>query len=279
MVAAGLLAAGCRGAEPAASRAPATAERSTAAGADWFVDRAGESGLDFVHFNGMSGEQYYPEIMGPGVGLLDFDGDGDLDIYVVQGQMLGAGKTVAQATYPPAGELRDRLYRNDLQAAAGGSATLRFVDVTQQAGIDVRTYGMGVATGDYDNDGDVDVYRTGLSGSVMLRNNGNGTFSDATAETRTGNPDGWGVSAAFVDYDRDGWLDLYVGNYLLYALERDLNCLSVTGQPDYCPPNSYRPQPDRLYRNRGNGSFADVTQRALSSAGGPALGVVDRRLR
>ena len=133
---------------------------------------------------------------------------------------------------------------------------------------------MGVAAGDVDNDGFVDLYRTGLSGSVLLHNNGNGTFTDVTAKAGTGNPGGWGVSASFVDYDRDGWLDLYVGNYLLYSIAGDMDCLSVTGQHDYCPPNSYRAQPDRLYRNRGNGTFEDVTSRALvGGADGPALGV------
>jgi hypothetical protein len=106
-----------------------------------------------------------------------------------------------------------------------------------------------------------------------LHNNGNGSFSDVTAKSGTANPQGWGVSAAFIDYDRDGFLDLYVGNYLLYSVDRDIDCLSVTGDPDYCPPNSYRPQRDRLYHNRGNGTFEDVTARALTGADGPALGV------
>src|SRR5215212_9177619 len=120
--------------------------------AEWFTERAKETGLDFVHFNGMSGEGYYPEIMAPGVGLLDYDNDGDLDVYVVQGQMLGPGKTVKDAIYPPRGMLRDTLFRNDLTVAADGTRTLRFTDVTEQSGIDVRTYGMGVAVGDIDND-------------------------------------------------------------------------------------------------------------------------------
>src|SRR5688572_29919141 len=246
----------------------------SAKAADWFVERAKESGLDFVHFNGMSGQQYYPEIMAPGVGLFDVDNDGDLDVYVTQGAMLGAGKTLKDATFPPTGPLGDRLFRNDLAIGADGTRTLRFTDVTSQSGINVTSYGMGVAAADYDNDGYVDIYRTGLSGSVLLHNNGNGTFTDVTAKTGTGNPNGWGVPAAFVDYDRDGWLDLYVGNYLLYSIAGDVDCLSVTGQHDYCPPNSYRPQPDRLYHNRGNGTFEDVTSRALvGGADGPALGV------
>jgi hypothetical protein len=277
-VAAALLLASCgrgdRQAAPSASNTAGAAapQSSPAPDGDWFVDRAAASGLAFVHFNGMTGEKLYPEIMAPGVALFDFDGDGDLDLYVVQGQMLG-GKRVADAIYPPSGELKDRLFRNDLSVAAEVNRTLRLVDVTDRAGIDVRSYGMGVAAADYDNDGHVDLYRTGLSGSVMLHNNGNGTFSDVTAKSGTANPQGWGVSAAFVDYDRDGFLDLYVGNYLLYSVDRDIDCLSVTGHPDYCPPSSYRPQRDRLYHNRGNGTFEDVTARALTGAGGPALGV------
>jgi hypothetical protein len=238
------------------------------------VARGKDVGLDFVHFNGMSGELYYPEIMAPGVGLLDFDNDGDLDVYVVQGQMLGPGKALQDAIYPPHGELRDQLFRNDLVVNADGSRTLHFTNVTAASGLDVRTYGMGVATGDFDNDGFVDIYRTGLSGGVLLRNKGDGTFRDVTRETGTANRDRWGVSAAFVDYDRDGWLDLYVGNYLTYRIEADIDCQDLTGQIDYCPPDSYRPQRDRLYRNRGNGTFEDVTARALiGGAFGPALGV------
>jgi hypothetical protein len=231
-------------------------------------------GLDFVHFNGMSGELYYPEIMAPGVALLDYDNDGDLDVYVVQGQMLGTHKTLKDAVYQPVGELRDRLFRNDLAVRPDGTRTIHFTDVTASSGIDIRTYGMGVAVGDIDNDGFVDIYRTGLSGAVLLHNNGDGTFRDVTKASGTDNRDGWGVSAAFVDYDRDGWLDLFVGNYLVYRVDADIDCQDLTGRPDYCPPNSYRAQRDHLYHNRGNGTFEDVTARALvGGADGPALGV------
>ena len=251
-----------------------SAGRADAPAGEWFVERAKETGLDFVHFNGMSGEVYYPEIMSPGVGLLDYDNDGDLDVYVVQGQMLGPGKTVKDATFPPSGDLRDRLFRNDLAVGADGARTLRFTDVTAQSGIDVRSYGMGVAVGDIDNDGFVDIYRTGLDRGTMLRNNGNGTFADITAKAGVDNRDRWSVPAAFVDVDRDSLLDLFVGNYLIYSISADLDCLSVTGQSDYCPPNSYRAQPSRLFRNRGNGTFEDITTRALTGgAYGPALGI------
>src|SRR5688572_3713217 len=260
----------CGGTAPTSSVPGGTVFEAEAA---WFVDRAAEAGLDFVHFNGMSGEFYYPEMFAPGVGLIDVDNDGDLDLYVVQGQMLGS-KPLSSATIAPRGELRDRLFRNDLRVLADGTRTLRFTDVTAQSGIDLRTYGMGVAAGDFDNDGWIDLYRTGFGGGTLLRNNGDGTFVDVTARTGTANQGSWGVSASFVDYDRDGWLDLFIGNYVDYSIERDVDCVSVTGQPDYCPPGKFPPQVDRLYRNRGNGTFDDVTRRALTGgAHGPALGV------
>jgi hypothetical protein len=255
-------------------QAPASEHRNAPAqAADWFVDQAKEAGLDFLHFNGMSGEFYYPEIMAPGVALFDYDNDGDLDVYVVQGQMLGT-KPLGQATFPPKVPLKDRLYRNDLVINADGTRTVHFTDVTEEAHIDIESYGMGVATGDFNNDGCIDIYRTGLNGGHLLRNNCDGTFTDVTKPSGTDDGGRWGVSAAFVDYDRDGWLDLFVGNYLIYSLAGDVHCLSVTGQRDYCPPESYRAQPSRLYHNRGNGTFEDVTAKALiGGAYGPALGV------
>jgi hypothetical protein len=255
------------------SSEPPTASTPQEPAGDWITEEAAASGIDFVHFNGMSGERYYPEIMAPGLGVFDYDNDGDLDVYLVQSQMLGK-KPLSAAIFPPKVPLQDRLYRNDLSVNADGTRTLRFTDVTAASGIDLQTYGMGVAAGDYDNDGFVDLYRTSLSGSTLLHNNGNGTFTDVTAKSGAGNPDGWGVSASWVDYDRDGFLDLFVGNYLLYTIEADIDCLAVTGQHDYCPPNSYRAQPSRLYHNRGNGTFEDVTRKALiGGAYGPALGV------
>ena len=260
--------------ERAATEGAASLRSTEAPSGDWFVDRAKETALDFVHFNGMSGGLYYPEIMAPGVGLIDYDNDGDLDVYVVQGQMLGKGKTLKDAIYQPVSPLSDRLFRNDLEVAADGTRRLHFTDVTDAAGIDVHSYGMGVAVGDYDNDGWLDIYRTGLDGSVLLHNNGNGTFSDVTARAGVANRGAWSVPAAFVDIDRDGWLDLFVGNYLIYRVDADIDCQDLTGQGDYCPPNSYRAQHDRLYRNRGNGTFEDVTSRVpVGGADGPALGV------
>ena len=237
---------------------------------DWFVDRAGATGLDFVHANGMTGNFYQPEMMGPGVGLLDYDNDGDLDVYLVQGGRLGDGEALLA---PPADQpLGDRLFRNDLETGSGGERRLRFTDVTGEAGIASRGYGMGVAAGDYDNDGWIDIYTTRFGPNQMFRNRGDGTFADVTAETGTGDP-GLSVPATFFDYDRDGRLDLFVGNYLNYSIETHWQCYAQSGPADYCPPEVSPPQPDRLYRNRGDGTFADVTFEAgMGREYGPGLG-------
>ena len=249
-----------------------TAASSPHGEVEWFTDVAQASGLDFVHFNGMSGKFYQPEVMGPGIALLDYDNDGDLDIYLVQGEMLGTGTPLLT---PPRGRgLTDQLYRNDLEVLADGTRTLRFTDVTAESGITARGYGMGVATGDIDNDGWVDLYLTRFGPNQLFRNDGDGTFSDVSV--RSGTDDRyWGVSAAFVDVDRDGWLDLFVGNYLRYSLETHVLCFHPSGQPpNYCVPEMYRPQPSRFYRNRGDGTFVDATAAAgLAREFGPALGV------
>ena len=255
-----------------------------AAAPDWFIDAAATSGLDFVHFNGAAGAFHIPEIMAPGAGLFDYDNDGDLDVYLVQGRMLGPDETIGQALFPPRGPLgpAGRLYRNDLLLQADGIRAARFTDVTEESGIDARGYGMGLATGDVDNDGWIDLYLTNFGRNQLFRNNGDGTFVERSRESGT-DDDGWGVSASFVDYDRDGWLDLYVGNYLRYDVATATACPGRTGGRDYCAPHhggpadagAFRPQPDRLYRNRGGGQFDDVTAIALlEQAYGAALGVV-----
>ncbi len=232
-----------------------------------FTDRASEAGIEFVHFNGMSGAFDISEIMGAGVALFDYDNDGDLDVYFVQGGFLGPEAD------RPAGAPTDRLFRNDLVVHADGTRTLRFTDATEASGFVARGYGMGVATGDFDNDGWVDLYRTALGPNQMFRNNRDGTFTDVTAQTGTGDPR-WSVSASFVDVDRDGWLDLYVGNYLDHGVGDGIRCVTRTGERDYCGPRQYKAVPDRLYRNRRDGTFVDVTAEAgVARDYGAALGV------
>ena len=205
---------------------------------DWFVDRAGAAGLDFVHANGMTGRFYQPEMMGPGVGLLDYDNDGDLDVYLVQGGPLGDGEALLAP--PPEQPPGDRLFRNDLDVGPGGERRLRFTDVTDEAGIASRGYGMGVAAGDYDNDGWIDIYTTRFGPNQMFRNRGDGTFADVTAETGTGDP-GLSVPATFFDYDRDGWLDLFVGNYLNYSIETHWQCYAQSGPGRLLPAGGQPP--------------------------------------
>jgi hypothetical protein len=237
-----------------------------------FTEAAGPSGLAFTHANGMSGRFYDVEIMGPGVGVLDYDNDGDLDVYLVQGRPLGGGASRGGASPAPP---RDQLFRNDLEVRPDGSRVLRFTDVTRDALPEIDSYGMGVAAGDVDNDGWTDLYLTRLGANVLLRNTGRGTFTDVSRASGTAGRAPWSAPAAFVDVDRDGWLDLFVGNYLDYSVAADVDCRSRAGARDYCDPSVYRPVGDRLYRNRGDGTFEDVTERALSGAlPQPALGVV-----
>ena len=268
-----VLAAGCGG--PAGGTETDTGD-APRAGADWFVDRASESGLDFVHFNGASGEYYYPEILPPGAGLLDYDNDGDLDVYLVQGRMLDEAASPSDALVPSDGStpLTGRLYRNDLQVAADGSRTLHFTDVTAGSGIDADGFGLGVAAGDVDNDGWTDLFLTNFGSASLYLNQGDGTFRDATEASGIDGGPGFGVSASFVDYDRDGLLDLYVGHNVNYGLDNTIECSNVTGARDYCPPETYGGTPDHLYRNTGGGRFVDVSDTALVGGRfGPALGV------
>ena len=256
-------------------------------GSAWFVERAAALGLDFVHFNGASGHFYYPELLPPGVGLLDYANDGDLDVFLVQGRMLGPNASVADALMPPtsASPPTGRLYRNDLEIGADGNRSWRFVDVTEQSGLTADGYGFGAAAGDIDNDGWVDLFVTSFESDRLFRNGGDGTFTAVSGGAGIEGRGAFGVSAAFVDYDRDGWLDLYVGNNVDYDLDDRTECPNTAGARDYCPPETYGGLPDRLYRNLGNGTFDDVTPTALRHTNtggvsratlgrfGPALGV------
>ncbi len=248
---------------------------ASSSSSDWFVDRAAETGLTFTYFNGMSGQFYFPEMLPGGVALLDYDNDGDLDVYFAQGRMLAESKPIESATVPPAAHalpLKGRLFRNDL-STVDGAPSLRFTDVTAASGIESSGYGMGAAAGDVDNDGCVDLYLTNLGPNQLFRNNCDGTFTDRSRASGIDDP-AWSVSASFLDYDRDGWLDLYVGNYVQWDVASDKPCTGLTGRRDYCTPKVYVPAPDRLYRNRGNGTFEDVTAKSLLGGPfGPALGV------
>jgi len=249
-----------RGAEPAAV----------------YEDVTGVCGLEFVHFSGATGEYHFPEISGAGGALLDYDNDGDLDLFLVQGSLLARGAEPADAILPPpdGAPLSDRLFRNDLAPGPDGRPVLRFTDVTAAAGFAAeRDHGQGVAAGDYDNDGDIDLYVTNAGANRLWRNRGDGTFEDATEAAGAGDLR-WSVPAAFFDADGDGDLDLFVGNYVDYAPARNVRCLGNSGVRDYCGPTTYPQQPDRLLRNRGDGTFEDATARAgLDRAFGPALGV------
>lgn len=274
---AALVAGACAGGgQPTAGPAAEAGGRAAGPGEDWFVERAEASGLDFVHFNGATGRFYYPEILPPGVALVDFDNDGDLDIFVVQGRVLAPDQSLADARIPPrdARGLTARLFRNDLPAGTDGAGP-RFTDVTASSGLDLQTYGLGVATGDIDNDGLVDLLVTGFDRYQLFRNLGHGKFEDVTASSGVRGEPGVTVAAAFLDYDRDGWLDLYVGYNVDYALARERPCPNMAGARDYCPPQIYGGRPDHLYRNLGGGRFRDVSRTALvGGTFGPALGVV-----
>ena len=252
---------------PSARAAPPDA----AASPPFFTDEAVAAGLDFVHVHGARGAFYFPEIAGAGGALLDYDGDGDLDVFLVQGGTLGE---------PAVPSPSDRLYRNDLEVLPDGSRRLRFTDVTAEAGLAGESgYGMGAAAGDYDGDGRVDLYVTNFGANALWRNRGDGRFEEVAAAAGADDPR-WSVPATFFDADGDGRLDLFVGNYVDFSLARNIPCPGNTGLRDYCGPQSYQPVPDRLLLNRGRGAdgvvrFEDVTARAgLDAAYGPALGVV-----
>jgi hypothetical protein len=223
----------------------------------WFREVIAASGIDFRHTSGQSGRFWFPEAEIGGVGLLDYDEDGDLDVYFVQG-----GSLDPAASERPG----NALYRNL------GDGT--FEDVTAAAGVGDTGYGMGCACADYDGDGDTDLYVTNLGPNVLYRNNGDGTFEDVTAEAGVGDAS-WGASATFLDYDGDGNLDLFVTNYVNWSPQTERNCYRREGQRDYCSPSVYNsPARDTLYRNNGDGSFSDVSVAAnLAGAFGNGLGV------
>ncbi len=243
---------------------------------DLFEDRAEEFGIDFVHFAGVSGEFYIVEISGPGCGMLDYDNDGDLDLYLIQGKILGPEKSIADAHLPPQKgyPLRDRLYRNDLVIKPDGTRVLSFTDVTEASGIQADGYGVGVTVADYDNDGWVDIFLTNFGPNQLWRNRGDGTFEEVIKAAGIDDPR-WNSGATFVDFDRDGRLDLFVGCYLDFTYEKHRICRLPSGIPGYCAPESYAAVANRLYRNRGDGTFEDRSLKTgIQHDSGKALGVM-----
>lgn len=229
-----------------------------------FVDATGQAGLDHTYRTGATGGMHIPEIMGAGAAFVDIDNDGDLDAYLVQGGALGP------EGQPQPSLDRDRLYRTDLKPGPGEAPRVRLVDVSDAYGLAPGGYGMGAATGDFDNDGRTDLLVTGYGRARLLRNAEGRRLVDVTEGSGLVDT-GWSVSAAWVDYDRDGWLDLFLVRYVAYT---PVPCVLPSGRRDYCGPKSFAPLVDRLFRNV-RGRFEDVSATALTGGGpAPGLGVV-----
>ena len=221
-----------------------------------FTDMTAQLDIQFRHTNGESGQKYFIEPIGSGVALFDFDNDGNLDLYLVNGSDLPGRTSPILPT--------NRLYRNDGDT---------FTDVTTQAAVGDTGYGLGCCVGDYDNDGFTDLYVTNFGGNVLYHNNGDGTFTDATESAGVGGNQ-FSSGCAFVDLDADGYLDLYVVNYVQFDPATNPEC-TRQGVRTYCTPEALQGAADVLYRNNGDGTFTDITAEAgISGANGKGLGVV-----
>src|SRR6201998_2201982 len=212
-----------------------------------FEEIAKQAGLNFVTRNCPTPHKNQPETMVAGVALFDFDNDGFLDIYCVNGAEIPSLEKTSPAYWY-------RLFRNDHDGT--------FTDVTEKAGVAGAGYGMGVAIGDFDNDGNADIFVANVTGNQLFRNNGNGTFTDVTAKAGVTGPRAhgtkmWSVGAGWFDYNNDGLLDLFVVNYCDWAVNKDPYCALKEGLRAYCHPNLYLPLHNTLYRNNGDGTFTD----------------------
>jgi len=239
-------------------RQPSKSE-SQSDGSPLLIEVTSEAGIAFIHDPVRKGDFLFPEINGAGCAFVDYDNDGRLDIYLVQ-----SGRDLKD---PEAPAKPNRLYRNR------GDGT--FEDVTERSGAGDTGYGQGLACGDYNNDGFVDIYVANVGGpSALLRNSGDGTFSNVTDHAGVANGK-WAITPAFVDYDHDGLLDLFATNYVEWSVAQDVPCHTSAGQRDYCGPRAYQPAMSILYRNNGDGTFSDVTGAAgIDRAFGAGMGII-----
>ncbi len=247
---------GCSGEEAGRSAGDPAATAAETTAPEWFEDAAAPLGIDFRHVRATGDQLWFPEMSSGGGGWIDYDGDGDQDLYLVQGGDLPTG---------PDPRFHNALYRNDGE---------RFVDVTASAGVGDTGFGMGLAVLDYDGDGDEDLYVANYGPNVLYRNEGDGTFSDVTAAAGVGES-AWTTSVAPFDIEPDGDIDLFLANYVAWSPSTEVECTGVGGIRDYCGPNRYQaPAPDTLYRNDGNGVFTDVSaESGIGESFGNGLGV------